>query len=60
MKKLYISAWILFALTALVTVFTGTFSSLALVVFSLVALGLVYALALRSVIANTRDKQPQQ
>jgi hypothetical protein len=59
MKKLFISAWILFALTVLVTVFTGNFSSLALVVFSLVALGLVYALVLRSVIVNTRDTQSQ-
>ena len=60
MKKFYVLAWFLLAASALVSVFTGTFNPLATVVFSLVALALVLALALWSVIVNTRDVQPQQ
>lgn len=55
MKNLYISAWILLAAAAFVSVLTGSFNPAALFVFSLVALALVYALALWSVMADARD-----
>jgi len=55
MKKFYISAWFLLAAAAIVTAFIGAFNPAAQVVFSLIALGLVYTLALRSVIVNTRE-----
>jgi hypothetical protein len=54
-KEIYISAWILLAAATLVTILTGSFSPVALVVFSLIALALVHTLALWSVIENTRD-----
>jgi len=57
MKKFYVSAWLLLAASVLVSVFTGTFNPIGMVVFSLVAVGLVYAFALWTVIVNTRDKQ---
>lgn len=59
MKKFYVLAWFLLAASVLASVFTGTFNPLAMVVFSLVAVGLVYGFALWSVIVNTRDTQPQ-
>ena len=59
MKKIYVLAWFLLAASVLVSVFTGTFDPLAMVVFSLVAVGLVYGFALWSVIVNTRDTQPE-
>lgn len=59
MKSFYISAWILFTITALVTVLTGTFSSPTLVVLSLVTFGLVYALALWSILTNTREAKTE-
>lgn len=55
MKQIYISTWILLAIAASVTVLTGSFDSVALMVFSLIALGLVQALALWSVYAQTRN-----
>lgn len=55
MKKLYLAAWTLLTATALVSVFTGAFNPVTLFVFSLVALALVYTLALWSVIVNTRE-----
>ena len=55
MKRFYVSAWFLLAAAALVSVVTGAFNPVALFVFSLVALGLVYTLALWSVFVNTRD-----
>ena len=54
-KKFYVSAWFLLAAAALISVFTGAFNALAIVVFSLVAVGLVYGFALWSVMANTRE-----
>lgn len=59
MKKFYVLAWFLLVSSVLVSVFTSTFNPLAMVVFSLVAVGLVYAFALWSVIVNTRDTQPE-
>lgn len=55
MKNFYIAAWVLLAMAAFVSVLTGTFNAVTLFVFSLVALALVYALALWSVITQTRD-----
>ena len=54
MKKIYTAAWFLTAILFLASVFTGSFNVLSLFVFSLVALGLVYALVLWTVIANYR------
>ena len=59
MKKFYVLAWFLLLASVLAAVFTGTFDPLAMVVFSLVAVGLVYGFALWSVIYNTRDTQPE-
>jgi ABC-type nickel/cobalt efflux system permease component RcnA len=59
MKNFYISAWILLALAAFVSVLTGTFNAVTLFVFSLVALALVYALALWSVVTQTRDLEAE-
>jgi hypothetical protein len=55
MKKLYVSAWILLAAAAFVSALTGTFSPAALVVFSLITLGLIYTLLLWSVVVNTQE-----
>lgn len=60
MKKFYVLAWFLLIAGAVVSVFTGSFEPLRAVVFSLLAVGLVYGFALWSVIVNTRDKQPEQ
>jgi len=54
-KNFYISAWILLVAAILVTFLTGAFNPPALFVFSLVALGLIHALMLWSVVVNTRD-----
>ncbi len=53
-KKNYAAAWILLALTVFAAFLTGSVTALMLFVFSLVALALVYALALWTVISNTR------
>jgi hypothetical protein len=55
MKNFYISAWILLAMAAFVSVLTGASNPVTLFVFSLVALALVYTLALWSVVVNARD-----
>ncbi len=54
MKKIYTAAWFLLAILFLATVLTGSLNPVSLVVFSLIALGLVYALALWVVIDNSR------
>lgn len=54
-KKFYISAWFLLAATAFISFFNGSFNPAALLVFSFVALVLVSALGLWSVIVQTRD-----
>lgn len=53
-KKLYASAWILAITALLVSILTGNFNGAAMVVFSLIVLGLFYAFALWSVTVNTR------
>ncbi len=55
MKKIYVLAWFLLAAAAFVSALTGTFNPAALLVFSLIALGLVYTFALWSVLVNTRE-----
>ena len=55
MKPIYAFAWVLLAAAIVLTAMTGTFDAPALVAFSLVALALVYTLALYSVIVNTRE-----
>ncbi len=55
MKKLYVSAWFLLAAAVLVAVLTHALTPVSLFIFSLVALALVYALALWSVVTNTRN-----
>ncbi len=57
MKKFYVLAWFLLAMAALITALTGAFNAVALVVFSLIALGLVHTLALWSVLVNAQDAQ---
>ena len=54
-KEIYISAWILLTIAAFASVLSGSFNLVALLVFSLVALGLVHTLALWSVYVQTRD-----
>ena len=59
MKSFYIAAWFLLIIAAFVTVSTGSVNPLALVVFGLVTLGLVYALALWSVLTNTPEMKTE-
>jgi hypothetical protein len=54
LKTFYILAWILVALSAVVTHLGGYFNSVAQVTFSFAVLALVYALALWSVFTNTQ------
>jgi hypothetical protein len=53
-KIFYISAWVLLAAAVFATLLTGYVTPVALFVFSLVALGLIHALMLWSVVVNTR------
>ena len=59
LKKIYGFVWFLLAATALVSVFTGSFDPITLLVFALAALALVHTLMLWTVIVNTRDAQPE-
>lgn len=59
MKKFYILAWILLALGAAVLFLMDYFDAITMVVLSLVAVSLVYALALWSAITNTPDMMPK-
>ena len=55
LKIFYISAWVSLAAAVFVSLLTGSFNSVALFVFSLIALALVLSLAMWSVITQTRD-----
>ena len=55
MKQFYISAWVLVVFAAFVTVLTGYLNPVTAVAFSLMVLGLVYGLALLSVMKNTPE-----
>lgn len=57
MRKFYISAWIVLAATFFVSLLSGSFNPVALLVFGLIALALVHTLMLWSVFVNTRDAQ---
>jgi len=59
LKNFYGLAWFLLAASVLISVFTGTFNPLGMIIFSLVAVGLIYGFALWAVIVNARDTQPQ-
>jgi uncharacterized protein (DUF58 family) len=52
MKTIYIFAWSLAAAGVLASFLTGNFNKATLVIFSFIALGLVYSLALWSVLKN--------
>ena len=54
MKKIYLLAWISLTITFVASVLTGYYNPLSLVVFSLIALALVFALALWTVIVNVQ------
>lgn len=54
MKNIYKAAWVLLTVSFIVSVLTGYFNPLSLVLFSLAALGLVFALALWVVIDNVQ------
>ena len=56
-KKFYGLVWLLFFASVMVSVFTGTLGPLAMVVYGVVAVGLVYALALWSVYGGSEDMQ---
>ena len=55
MKKIYMAGWFIVALATLVSILTGTLTPAAMVVYSLLALGLVFTLMLWSVIVNTQE-----
>lgn len=58
MKTFYALAWVFLGLIAVRLGLTGALNSVALVVLSFAALGLLYGLALWSVMSNTRDTMP--
>ncbi len=55
MENFYISAWVLLAVAAFVSLATGTANWAALVIYSLIALALVHALMLWTLFDNTRE-----
>lgn len=55
MKKLYVGSWILLAMVVLGSVLNRTITPGAALIYSLLALGLVFTMMLWSVIVNTRD-----
>lgn len=55
MKKIYTAAWFLLGILFIAAVLTGYLNPVSLVVFSLFALALVYALAVWTVFVNTRE-----
>lgn len=57
MKKFYLLAWLLLVAAVLIMALTGAINAWALTVFSLVALGLFYALGLWSFFVNTRGNK---
>lgn len=58
-KTIYALAWILAATAALILVLTDTFDVAAMVTFSLIGLGLLYAFALWAVTLNARGSQSE-
>lgn len=58
LKKFYATTWILLFLTAFVSLVTETANWAALVIYSLVALALVYALLLWTLVDHNRRHKP--
>jgi len=58
MRKIYTAAWLLLTVLFLASVSTGNFNPVSLLIFSLIALGLVYAPALWAVVVNTKKLTP--
>ena len=58
-KKFYVFAWLLLVGSVLLLAINGPLSGLQIVVFSLIGLGLVYALALWVVLVKTEERRTQ-
>jgi hypothetical protein len=58
-KTLMGSVWIAAAIAGIILGLNGSIEPAAKVIFSLVALAVLYAFALWTVMVNTRDPQPQ-
>ncbi len=58
-KNFYAAIWILLLAVSTISFFANTFNWAALVVYSLIALVLVYALALWTVIVNGRNNEDE-
>ena len=58
-KTIFASAWILTTLAVFVLGVSGRIDPVAVVIFSLIALGLFYAFAVWTVIVNTPDADPR-
>ena len=58
-RTLYISTWFLLIGSAMVSAFKGTLGSFGMVTFGLIALALVYGLALWLVAVNTGEVQSE-
>ena len=59
-ERIYLSAWMLTGVAVFNSVLTGGFDPAAMVTFSLVVLGLIYAFALWSVTFNMQGPQPHR
>jgi len=57
-KTIYAIAWFVVGIAAFISILAGSFGAAAMVVFSLIALGLFYGFALWSVTVNTREPHP--
>jgi hypothetical protein len=57
LKKFYAAAWILLFLAVFVSLVTGAANWVALVIFSFLALALVYAHALWTLVVNNRGRK---
>jgi hypothetical protein len=59
MKQIYVGSWILLAMVVFGSVLSRTLTPEAAVIYSLLALGLVFTLMLWSVIVNTRETKTE-
>jgi hypothetical protein len=59
MKNIYGIGWFVLVLAVLVSIFTGILTPLSAVVYSLMALGLVFTLMLWLVVVNTRETKAE-
>jgi hypothetical protein len=60
MKKIYVGSWILLAVVVLGSVLNRTITPGSALIYSLLALGLVFTMMLWSVIVNTREIKTEQ